>query len=165
MGTATFNALPMECIKPVYGVGLGGADAFAGTVTSDVVNLANYAQPFWLVRYDGTGSTGTATITVEACSNAAASATAAIEFYYQLTPDSTNVAGTLTKATSAGFTIPATTKGVYLVSADVSAVLAQGYQYVRLKSVEVVNDPVAGGIMGFLANPEYASKALPAAIT
>jgi hypothetical protein len=61
------------------------ANAFAGTVYSDVVHMAEYSVARFIV-HKGVGTTGTATLTVEACDNANGTNPVAIPFKVRSTP-------------------------------------------------------------------------------
>lgn len=139
------------------------ADAFSGTVGSDVINCKNY-QKVTFVVYKGVGATGTATITVEACDDVTPTNTTAIPFRYRDQQDSDNVTGALTAATTAGFTTTAGSAEMYIVEVDVAELGTEGYGYVRLKSVEVVDSPVLGGILCILSEPRYGKSVMDAAI-
>lgn len=132
------------------------ADAFDSTVATDIVNMANWKVATFII-YLGVGATGTSTITVEACDDVAASNTSAVPFVYRqiLTGDTP---GALTKATSAGFATTAGSSKLVVVSVESEALAASGYQYVRLKAVEVVNSPVLGGVLIELSSPRFASE-------
>jgi hypothetical protein len=86
---------------------------------------------------------------VEACDDVSASHTSAIPFTYQscVTGDTF---GARTKAADTGFMTAAATNKVYKIEVDADALLASGYSYIRLKSVEVANDPVTGGVIAIL---------------
>lgn len=168
MATAIFNATLYESLHLTYGTGGETADAFAGTKTSDVTNASLYNKIGWIVRYNGTGSTGTSTITVEACSNAAAAAVVAIPFRYTFIPDSTNVPSAPVTVAATGFTTTPAAVGTFLVecdNSDIQAASTSEYKFVRLVATEVVNDPVAGGIQTICASPRYAEAQLAANIT
>lgn len=139
------------------------ADAFAGTVTSDIVSLRNHNKAIFLV-HKGVGLTGTSTITVEACDDTAGTNASAVPFRYRAVT-SGDTPGALTTATSAGFTTTAGSSQLYLVEVEAEALAASGYSYVRLKAVEVANDPVLGGIIAILAEPRYATTTATTAIT
>lgn len=129
------------------------ADAFSGTVYSDVVSMKNHETvEFYIIK--GVGTTGTSTITVEACDDNVPTTTSAIAFRYQtvLTGDTHSA---MTEATTAGFTTTAGSSQLYKVSVEAQALAASGYEYVRLKAVEVVDDPVLGGILINLVTPRY----------
>jgi len=139
------------------------ADAFAGSVASDVVNLKNYGHVTFLV-YKGVGTTGTSTITVEACSDTTPTTTEAIAFKYRAYT-SGDTPGTLQTATASGFTTTAGSSQVYAIEVDAQDLAETGYNYVRLKATEVVDSPVVGAILAILSEPRYASGSLPTATT
>lgn len=138
------------------------ADAFAGTVYSDVVNMQNFGQAIFVI-IKGVGATGTSTVTVEACDDTSGSNVTAIPFRYVavLSGDTT---GTLTDATTSGFTTTAGSSQRYVVMADAEAMAGTDYSYLRLKCVEVVDSPVLGGIETWLSEPRHASKSIATAI-
>lgn len=139
------------------------ADAFDGTVYSDVFNLSLHLHALFII-YKGVGTTGTSTITVEACDNVTPSNVSAIAFYYQAIT-STDVHGAATLATTAGFATTAGSSELYLISVKAGSLAASGYGYVRLKAVEVVDDPVLGGILGILMDPKYGEAVQDTRIT
>jgi hypothetical protein len=124
------------------------ADAFAATVSTDVIN-ASGAHAVHFIRWTGVGATGTSTLTVEACDDTTPSNTTAIPFMYkQCTATGTSdVFGGLTRATASGFATTAGSGQIVVVSVDADAIAATGYKYVRLKGVEVVDSPVLGGYL------------------
>lgn len=127
------------------------ADAFSGTIRSDVVNLKHFRRVAWLI-YKGVGTTGTSTVTVQACDDTSPTTESAVPFTYRAIT-STDVPGSLTAAASTGFTTTAGSSQLYIIEIDVQALLASGYAYACLKMVEVVDSPVLGGIVGILADP------------
>jgi hypothetical protein len=129
------------------------ADAFSGTVYSDIVSMANHNCAKFII-YKGVGTTGTSTITIEACSDTSGSAVSAIPFSYQAITTG-DTAGALTAVANTGFTTTAGSSQLYLIYVDAEALAASGYQYVRLKAVEVVDSPVLGGILINLLEPRY----------
>jgi len=128
------------------------ADAFAGTVTSDVVNAIGEGV-LWVI-HKGVGATGTSTITVLACDDVTPTTSAAVAFMYR-----TNTSGDTwsdwTRATTAGFTTTAGSSQMYQVYVEATEIGAEGYGYAQLKAVEVANDPVLGGITCAIVNPRY----------
>src|SRR5262245_45737245 len=120
------------------------ANAFASTVYSDVIHMAEYDSVEFLI-HKGVGATGTATITVEACDDAAGNNPTAIAFSYQEYIGSDDLPGAVKNATSAGFTTTAGSSQLYVVCADAQKMGSQGW--IRLKSVEVVASAVLGGIL------------------
>lgn len=127
------------------------ADAFAGTVYSDVVSMKNNNHCQFII-HKAVGATGTSTVTVEACDDFVPTTTEAITFRYQ-TIISGDTAGAETKATVAGFTTTAGSSQLYKIEVDAEALASLGYPSVRLKMVEVVNSPVLGGIIINLTEP------------
>lgn len=128
------------------------ADAFTGTVYSDVVNMKNHNTVTFVI-YKGVGATGTSTITVEACDDTTPSNTTAIAFNYRAIT-SGDTQGTLTAATTSGFTTTAGSSQLYEVIADASALASSGYGYIRLKAVESVDSAVLGGILIVQSDPK-----------
>ncbi len=128
---------PVKGIDPI-------ADAFDGTVTSDVINMENIIDGAFII-YKGVGTTGTSTITLEACDDVTPSNTTAIAFHYQASTTG-DTYGAIQTATSAGFTTTAGSSQVYVIYVSAAKLATLGYGYVRLKAVEVVNSPVAGAI-------------------
>jgi hypothetical protein len=138
------------------------ADAFAGTVYSDVVNLKNWRVCTFLIHI-GVGATGTSTFTVEACDDTVPTNVSAVPFVYrEVTTGDTP--GTLTKAAAAGFTSTAGSSKLIEISVESEALAASGYGYVRLKAVEVVDSAVLGGILIELSQPRFAAEPNPSAI-
>lgn len=129
------------------------ADALAGTVGSDVVNCENFNKVIFVLQ-KGVGTTGTSTITVEACDDVTPTNTSAIPFRYRnVVTDDTTAA--LTAATTAGFATTAGSNHLVLVEADVAELAASGYSYIRIKAVEVVDSPVLAGILIIMGEPRY----------
>lgn len=130
------------------------ADAFSATVTSDIINLAAYNQVAFIV-YKGVGATGTATLTVEPCSNAAGSVIGApIPFKYRRVTTG-DVQGPLLDAPAAGFATTAGSSQIYAVEVTAADLALSGYNFVRLKSVELVDAPVLGGILVITGQARY----------
>lgn len=130
------------------------ANAFAGTVGSNVFNMQGY-ETCLFIYHKAVGASGTATITVEACDNISPTNHTAIPFYYK-TITSGDTDSVLTKATSAGFTTTAGSSQLYLIevrNTDLCNVASGARSYVRLLSTEVVSSAVLGGIIGLLCNP------------
>lgn len=140
---------------PVKGGGLDPvANAFAGTVTTHAISMREYA----VVEYEiikGVGATGTATITVEACDDAASSNPVAIPFKYQVYAGSDDLPGAIIAAPAAGFNTTAGSSQRYFIQADSQSLGNKGW--VRLKSVEVVVSAVLGGIEARLEGARFAT--------
>lgn len=119
------------------------ADGFAGTVYSDVFEVLGDGAFF--IIYKGVGTTGTSTITVEACDDITPTNSTAVAFYKKTLSSGVWSAATAVAAT--GFATTAGSSDMYLVWVDAEELGTEGYGYVRLKAVEVANDPVLGGII------------------
>jgi hypothetical protein len=134
------------------------ADAFSGTVYSDIINMKEHNHIQFLI-YKGVGTTGTSTITVEACDDVSGSNVSAVPFKYQACTTG-DTFGDLTAATATGFATTAGSSQVYKIEVDADALAASGYGYIRLKAVEVADSPVLGGIIAVLTEPSY-GRAVP----
>ena len=141
------------------------ADAFAGTVNSDVYSMRGHGRGLFVV-YVGDGATGTSTLTVEACDDVTPSNTTAIGFWYREIT-STDVQGAITRAAAAGFVTTAGSSKIVLVEVDAKDLADDGggFGFVRLHAVESVNSPVLGGVM-FIAggNPNRYAKSVSATV-
>jgi len=121
------------------------ADAFSGTVSSDVVDMSEFSRILFLI-HAGVGATGTSTITVEACDDIVPTTTSAIAFRYrQILSGDTE--GAITAAAATGFVVTAGSSKIVAVEIRADALAELGYRYVRLKAVESVDSPVLGGIL------------------
>jgi hypothetical protein len=148
----TMNTIEQLHIVPgIYPV----ADFMAGTVTTDIVKCQSGAGVvFWIFRGNATAGTETGTVTVEACDTVVPGTATAVPFRYRIstTPD---VWSAYSEAAAAGFTMTAGDNQVYEVFVPASALAAVGYAYVRLKIVEVINDPVVGAVLMAVVQPRY----------
>ena len=135
------------------------ADAFAGTIYTDVVSLALYEEALFTI-FNGAGATGTSTITVESCDDFTPATTQAVEFEYKrVSAGETNTKWTA--ATSAGFTTTAGSHQMYVIRAKAENQHLD-YPSVRLKAVEVVDSPVLGGCSIQMMKPSYDREVLDA---
>jgi hypothetical protein len=139
------------------------ADALSGTVTSDVIKVSGYHLAEFII-HKGVGATGTSTITVEACSNAAGDNAEAVPFEYQAY-DSTSddVPDDVVAATAAGFTTLAGSSQIFVIGVSTDR-LPENKPWLRLKAVEVVDSPVLAGILVELSSPRYAAQVPATAI-
>lgn len=160
------NRLFTEEIHTVIGIA-PVANAFAGTVHSQAVNTAKYRKVAF-EYYKGVGATGTATLTLEACTDATGAGATAIPFYYRSYATASTDVPTITPtlATSAGFTTTAGSNQIYVLEVNSAALLNIGntYNYIRLTSVEVAASAVLGGINIHMCDPLYAGAAAPASV-
>ncbi len=139
------------------------ADAFSGTVRSDVFNMKNYNGCTFLI-YKGVGTTGTSTITVNACDNTTPSNRTAIPFKYRANTSS-DTWGAVTVATTAGFTTTAGSNHMYEIIVDGDELGDTGYGYVELTATEVVDSPVLGGILWIGHDPKQCQDVPATAIS
>ena len=121
------------------------ADAFSGTVYSDVVEVQGDGIQF--IIYKGVGTTGTSTITINACDDVTPTTESAVAFWYRKATTG-DTWGDWTAATTSGFATTAGSSQLYQIVVPADQIVASAeYGYARLKAVEVVNDPVLGGIL------------------
>lgn len=129
------------------------ADALAGTKYTDVVSLKNHDLVEFILQ-KGAGATGTSTVTVEACDDTTPTTSEAIAFKYQaITSGDTH--GALTNATTSGFTTTAGANQMYKIVVHAQDLASLGYEYVRVKFVEVADDPVTAGVLAVFRDPTY----------
>jgi hypothetical protein len=126
------------------------ADAFAGTVSTDVFKVQG--EGAWGMRYHGVGATGTSTITAEACDNVTPSNTTAVAFMYRISTTG-DTWGAWTQATATGFTTTAGSSQMYEMFVPAAELASEGYGYCRFKFTEVVDNPVLGGVLCAVVNP------------
>lgn len=129
------------------------ADAFAGTVNTDVFEA--WGEEILFLIYKGVGATGTSTITVQACDDIVPTNTTAVPFRYRVSTTG-DTWGAWTAAAAAGFTTTAGSSQVYEIRVDAGDLGGTGYGYIRLNAVEVVNNPVLGGILCGVCGLRYA---------
>ena len=146
------SSLILEKMHPVIGLS-AIADAFSTTVYSDVVDMKDWESCVFIVHW-GVGATGTVTLTVNACDDIVPTTESAIPFWYK-NITAGDVEGTLTLATTSGFTTTAGSAQIYTLEIKNEALASSGYRYARLKSVEVVDSPILGGIIIVQGNPAY----------
>ena len=130
------------------------ADAFSGTVNSDVVSLLEYNNVEFIAWW-GVGATGTITLTVEACDDVVPTTTSAVPFRSRRYTSADTAVAAVNRA-AAGFTTTAGSTQRYICEIRADALLASGYRYARLHSVESVDSPILGGILIRLSEPRYA---------
>ena len=135
------------------------ADAFDGTKRSDVHNMKNYHGCTFLI-YKGVGTTGTSTITVNACDDTTPSNRTAIPFRYRANTSS-DTWGTVTVATATGFVTTAGSNHMYEIIVDGDELGDTGYGYVELTAIESANDPVLGGVL-FIGHEPRSNQDVPA---
>lgn len=133
------------------------SDVYNTNPATDIVNMENYQKAvFVLHQKKGTTTTGTATIKAEASNNALGSSVTNIAFKYakKATGASDTMGSPTTAVAADGFTTTANEDTIYVIEIDARD-LPSGKPYVRLTFLEVVNAPVLGGVMCFLAGGRY----------
>jgi hypothetical protein len=131
------------------------ADAFSGTVYSDVVSMAKHNEVLFTI-IKGVGTTGTSTITVQACDDFTPSNRSAVPFRYRVCT-TMDAWGDWTQVAATGFATTAGSNQLYEIEVRNES-LPDGYPNVQLKAVEVANDPVLGGILITLGTPKYGGE-------
>lgn len=131
------------------------ADAFAGTVQTDIVECLGQGVLFF--RYDGVGTTGTSVVTVQACSTIGAAATTAVVFNYRISTTA-DTWGDWTAATTAGFTTTAGSSQMYQIYVDAGVLAETGYGYARAVFTESVDSEVLGGVLIAVVNLRYGEQ-------
>jgi len=140
------------------------ADAFAGTVRTKVIKLANAETIiFTILRGTSTGGTGVSTVTLNSCPDDTPSSRTAIPFRYRVcTSDDTQ--GNWTECAATGFDMTAGSNQTYQVSIEASE-LEDGEEWVELTMVEDENDdPCTGAVLAQLFDLKYAGDAPPTAL-
>lgn len=133
------------------------ANAFAGTVRSDVVHMG-LADEVTFIVYIGVGATGTHTFTVNACDDTTPSNRTAVPFYYQEVLSGDTPATGLTLATTAGFTDTAGSSRMAIITVKAEQCASSGYGWVELTSVEVVASACLGGIVAIASGVRNAEN-------
>jgi hypothetical protein len=129
------------------------ADRYDANPASDIFNAGLYDAIAFLLS-EGVGGTGTATLTVEACTDNAGAGAETIPFRYRVY--SSGAWGAWASAVAAGYlTIAGASKQV--VIEVLSAELPAGKPWVRLQVTETVNSPVDAGVTAILSSGRYQS--------
>lgn len=138
----------MHSVPGIYPV----ADAFAGTVATDIIENQGEGILFTIMK--GVGATGTSVITVLACDDTVPTSTTAVPFKYRIstTPDTW---GAWTDVAATGFTTTAGSNQLYEVWAAAEAQAATGYAYVKLVATESVDSAVVGAVLAQLVGGRF----------
>lgn len=144
-------------------VGLAAAaDSLTGTKSTDIVNTEHFSRvTFILMR--AVGTTGTSTLTVEACSTNSGTGAEAVAYKSRTGAETGAALGALTDRAAAGYATVAGSNQIDVIEVD-AAVLPDGKPFVRLTMVEVVDDPVLAGVLTILSGAAYEQAVLPSAI-
>ena len=131
------------------------ANAFAGTINTDIVECNGEGILFIVTK--GVGTTGTTTLTIQACDNVTPSNTTAVAFMYRIstTPDTW---GAWTQATATGFTTTAGSNQMYQLYVPAGELGSEGYEYARVHGVEVVASACVGSIIAAVVNTRYQAQ-------
>lgn len=129
------------------------ADYDDGGTTSDVINMKNFNKGCFVIQ-KGVGTTGTGVVTVLACDDTTPSNTTAVPFRY-VEISAADVVGTITEATSSGYTITAGSNIMVVIEVDAVELAKTGYGYVQLSLTESENAAVLAGILFIGAEPRY----------
>jgi hypothetical protein len=136
------------------------ADLYATSVTTPEINAGKYGKVTFVIDQITAGTnTGTATVTIEACSDVSGTGAEAVAFAYNANESagSSDDVGARTEVSAAGFTTTANKTAMYFCEID-AADLPAGKPFVRLKATEAVNDPVTGSIFA-LCEGRYKGEA------
>ena len=155
------NGLISENFKIVKGLA-PSADINNGDPATGVFNIGNASKVIILCHQNST-STGTATITVEACTDFSATGATAIPFYSREVPDGTSdTASAITATAATGLTTTAGADVIKLIEVLARDVPVDS-PYLRVKLTEVVNAAVIGSVTIMLESRVKSSE-LPTAI-
>ncbi len=130
------------------------ADMWNGTVTTDIVKCQSAVGIAFQIT-KGVGATGTTTITAQGCDTVVPGTATAIPCQYRVstTPDTWGAWAQATAA--AGFATTAGANQMYEIFIRAADLAAFGFAYARLSMVELVNNPVIGGINCAVVQPRY----------
>lgn len=149
----------LETEKFVYGSAIS-ADGFNGGLTSDAIDMALYQAATFALQMTCGASTGTGTLTVEACTAADGTGATAIAFEKQFVDAEGSPVDTVSDraaVAATGFTTTAGKDGIYLIHVDPVAVQAVG-KFVRVKVAETVNDPVSTAGTWIVGKARYSGQ-------
>ena len=137
------------------------ADRFNGDPATDVYSLENYDEITFVV-IEGAGGVGTATITVEECTSAAAAGATAIGFKYKTatTADTTATWSTWSTATSSGHKPAAAANKMTAVRVRASE-LSNGSPFVRVQLAEDDSTAVDACVIAILGDCRYSGEVPP----
>jgi len=127
-------------------------DIFTGSPVTDVIHLDHYRECTFVVIKNA-GGTGTATVTINSCSNAAGTTAADVAFMYrEVTAPDTH--GAWTAATSTGVSIAAGADEIWEFRVNANG-LDGTNEFVKMTLTEVDSTAVDGAILAILTDPRY----------
>ena len=136
------------------------ADAFNGDPTTSYINMAHFESCRFVIQEGASTAAGRTVTVLEATSSTGGSATA-IDFHYQMGTDADE--GAVTSATTAGFSITASTASrVISIFVDAQE-LSTDNKFVAVTVTETTAAPtVAGAITAILSGPRYSGPFMTA---
>lgn len=145
----------VQCLAPL-------ADVFDGDPAGLGVNTKLYEKVLFHLN-KGAGATGTATITVEKCSDSAGTGATAIAFKYRKSTTN-DTFGDLTAVSASGVATTAGASQQYLIEVD-GRDTDDTLPFVRVQLTEVVDDPCTGSLIAICYEPRYIQANMPTALT
>lgn len=127
-------------------------DIFTGSPVSDVIHLDHYRECTFIVIKNA-GGTGTATVTINSCSDAAGTTAADVAFKYRTISDPDSH-GAWTDATSTGVSIAAGADEIWEFRVLASG-LSSTNEFVKMTLTEVDSTAVDGAAFAILTDPRY----------
>lgn len=137
------------------------ADALAGTKTSDALKMTNYEHAKFILS-KGAGAVGRQTITLEKCTLADGTGAEAIPFVFRKSQGASGVTDSYIQATTSGFQTDAQANNTYEieVSHQMEGLARGDKPFIRLRSVESVDDPVTATVIAVLSGGRYYQAAV-----
>ena len=147
----------MQLLEKIHWIGgvVPAADAFAGTVTSDVFEVQGEGAVF--IIYGGTNAGGDSTVTVLACDDTTPSNTTAVPFYYK-SSTTFDTWGDWSAASSTGITTPTSSNYMKMIYVPASELASEGYGYVQLQLVEDTAAAVDACVLAGVVNPRFVEQ-------
>jgi len=140
------NFKVINCIEP-------DADYFASSAEGDYVSLAEYNHATFIVQH-GTGTTGTAALTINKASSATGENETAISFLYKKTSATTAMDTWSDVASATSVTTATGSSLMYMLEVDAAGL--GDYYFVNLVATEDSDAPQDGGCLCILSEPRFA---------
>lgn len=139
-----------------------GTDIYAGGITTDVFNMANFHCGAFVMFQGAIEDAGISNlVTLLACDDTTPSNTSTMAFRRRSYTASTDAWGAMGTVAAAGYNFNsnnAVANGIHIVEFTADEVFADGgngYTYVQLSVAETANKTVAGGILFFGLDPRH----------
>ena len=130
-------------------------DRTASAWASDVIHMAEYQDILFII--DWTSGVGADEISVQRCDDVTPTSTAGLpggRYRYSTTPDVWTAWAAI--ATSSGFITPITPDKTYEIHVRADEIGgSSGWEYIRLNTDEITNNPVDVDMIAILLNPRY----------